>query len=434
MRRLFCLCAVLTALCAASAHAASPREEILADKNLSAANYRVYPAPDSIAAVNVPDGYTPCYISSYARHGSRFLMSDNEYDNALKPLERADSAGILTAEGRRVLDCLRRVKAMSQGRTGELTDVGAAQHRGIARRLYKAFPEVYDGSPVITARSTVVIRCIMSMMAECLELQSLSPGITFVHDASEANMPRMNDYHNHWRLADRYNAMCDSAIAATKDAAATDRLFGVLFSDPVRAKKNIAAPARLIYDIFYVGSNMQSHSEPDLGYMDLFTPEECFELWKVNNTDWYFQGGNTPLTGNVMPFSQLKLYKDILDDGDAAAAGAANGATMRFGHESVVLPTAVFFELDDAGYSTTDLAALHDRWGAYRYFPMASNIQFVFYRRPGSDVLVRVLLNERDAALPVAEAAPHFYRWADVSSYFRNKIARYEASEAKGAK
>ena len=59
---------------------------------------------------------------------------------------------------------------------------------------------------------------------------------------------------------------------------------------------------------------------------------------------------------------------------------------------------------------------------------MACNIQLVFYGKPGGDdVLVRVLLNEHDATLPVKPVADGcFYKWTDLEKYYRDKISKYE--------
>ena len=58
----------------------------------------------------------------------------------------------------------------------------------------------------------------------------------------------------------------------------------------------------------------------------------------------------------------------------------------------------------------------------YEIFPMASNVQVIFYRPEGStdpaDVLVKVLLNERETTLPVATAAAPYYKWSDLRDYY----------------
>lgn len=82
MKAKLLLLAALWAL-APAAHASDPHSEILADKMLSTANHRFYPAPDSAATLAAaPEGYVPYHISTYARHGSRYLIGHNDYKKA----------------------------------------------------------------------------------------------------------------------------------------------------------------------------------------------------------------------------------------------------------------------------------------------------------------------------------------------------------------
>ena len=103
-----------------------------------------------------------------------------------------------------------------------------------------------------------------------------------------------------------------------------------------------------------------------------------------------------------------------------------NSATLRFGHEVCVLPLACLLELGDCGYQTTDADKVADVWRNYKIFPMASNIQFVFFRKKGSDdVLVKVMLNEHEMTLPVKSDVAPYYHWKDVEAYYRNKLAAF---------
>ena len=46
---------------------------------------------------------------------------------------------------------------------------------------------------------------------------------------------------------------------------------------------------------------------------------------------------------------------------------------------------------------------------------MCGNVQVIFYKRKNdSDIIVKVLLNEREASLPVASDILPYYHWADV--------------------
>ena len=65
-----------------------------------------------------------------------------------------------------------------------------------------------------------------------------------------------------------------------------------------------------------------------------------------------------------------------------------------------LLPLVCLLELGDCAYQTTDLSRLDETWRNYKIFPMAGNVQFVFFRKKGSDdILVKVLLNEHEMKL-----------------------------------
>ena len=85
-------------------------------------------------------------------------------------------------------------------------------------------------------------------------------------------------------------------------------------------------------------------------------------------------------------------------------------------------------ELNNAAYETTDLTTLADNWRNYEIFPMGSNIQMIFYR-PENDktispdnVLVKVLLNEAEASLPIVPVQGSYYRWNDLRQYYMKKL------------
>lgn len=416
--------------------ARTPREEILGDKMLSTSNHRVYPVPGSESSIScAPEGYAPFHISTYARHGSRYLMKRQFYTDAIAPLKKAEKAGVITDTGREVKKRLEKILARAdEGRYGELTPTGVRQHRGIANRMFANFPEIFTDSVCVDAKSTDVMRCVMSMMAECLELQSLNPSLKITHDASQADMYYMNDIKRSDSLQDKYKGLRDRERKIRKSRLDPTRVFGMLYSDPQWVKKNIKDPQETYYNLFYVASNMQSHEDEGLDLMWIFTPEECCDCWLVNNVDWYLHSGNSPLTAHEMPFQHEKLLMELIKDGDIHAANHRRSASLRFGHESMVLPTVVLLGIDGFDYETDDVEAVSDHWAAYKVFPMAANIQMVFYEKPSdpeADVLVRVLLNENDARLPLTAASGTFYKWSDFSAFYKNKLG-YDRSDAYG--
>lgn len=105
--------------------AQTAREEIRANRYLSANNYYAYPTPTAKQTA-APKGYEPFYISTYMRHGSRYLIDPNDYRFPKQTLLKADSLNKLTATGKNTLDIVLRMADMAEGRLGELTSVGDA--------------------------------------------------------------------------------------------------------------------------------------------------------------------------------------------------------------------------------------------------------------------------------------------------------------------
>lgn len=413
--------------CAGTLCAQSAREEIKADVRLSASNYCAYREPQDVRLTPAPSGYEPFYLSAYARHGSRFQINPNEYREPLRVLQQADSVGALTPLGQQVLAVVDSVERMARGRYGELTPLGARQHRGIAARMYARFPQVFEGKADINARSTPVVRCILSMLNECCTLQGLNPQLRVTTDASAHDLYYMNDEYN------RVTRYCGekAAQASLRDFRSRqvkpDRLMRSLFADTAYVSRHVKA-GRLMGQLFDLASNMQS-LDTNLDLYNLFTVDECYDLWLRDNYDWYVNYGPSPLTRGKLPYTQANLLRNILDTADTCVTRRQNGATLRFGHEVCVLPLACLMELDSCGYATTCADSVAMSWRNYRIFPMASNIQMVFYRNKQNDILVKVLLNEREVRLPVPTRQAPYYKWADVRAYYRQKLDRAAAEE-----
>ena len=134
-----------------------------------------------------------------------------------------------------------------------------------------------------------------------------------------------------------------------------------------------------------------------------------------------------------MQFSQLNLLKNIIETADTIVDNSkahTPQATLRFGHEVCVMPLACLLELGNCGAQVENLDTLDNVWRNYRIFPMACNVQLVFYRpKKGKtgDILVKALLNEREMTLPVQPVSSPYYRWADLRQYYLDKIKQFEA-------
>jgi hypothetical protein len=135
------------------------------------------------------------------------------------------------------------------------------------------------------------------------------------------------------------------------------------------------------------------------------------------------------LNGGTQPFTQRNLLRTIIEEADSCIALEKPGATLRFGHETMVLPLTCLMELNDFGLQESNLEKLEGKgWLNYKIFPMGANIQLIFYRHDYSDkdVLVKVLLNENEARLPIKSNIEPYYKWSEVRNYYLSKINAYE--------
>ena len=416
----------LCLLCCGTATAQTAKEELKANRYLSGSNYLDYDRQLSTTPLTpAPKGYEPFYMSHYGRHGSRWLIGEGDYTTPLNILRDAHEAGKLTAEGEAVLKKLEDFFPTTVKRLGELTTVGERQHHGIGSRLARNFPEIFKAKNVpIDARSTVVIRCILSMEAECEELAAANPTARIHNDVSESLQYYLNQgWSDRLRQASREGRKVRNQYE--QKYSHPERLMKLLFNDQQYVYDNIRASS-LMRQLFEIAANMQSH-DTDIELYSLFTDEETYDQWRMRNIGWYLDYAAAPQTGAIMPFSQLNLLKNIIETADTVRQ---TQATLRFGHEVCVMPLACLLELGQCGAQVENLDTLDRVWRNYRIFPMACNIQLVFYRpkKGNGDILVKALLNEREMTLPAKPVSGPYYRWEDLRQYYLEKIKRFSNS------
>ena len=418
----------IIALFAITTTAQSVKDDLKRDIRYSASNQMAYPTPTG-KLTPAPANYKPFYISHYGRHGSRYLINPKDYSYPHEVLKSADSAGVLTPLGKDVMKRYEIIRNEAANRYGELTPLGAEQHRQIARRMYERFPEVFQGNVWVDAKSTVVIRCILSMTNELMELTRLNPNLRIKHDASMHDMYYMN-FNDKELLGKKWNKESQEVYDKFyNETVNCDYAFCQLFTDTSFVWRK--ADAKRFYEkLFHTANNLQNlEARKQVTLYDLFTDDDLYNNWRVANMWWYLGYGNSKLNGGKQPYVQRNLLRRIIEEADSCIRLPKPGATLRFGHETMVMPLTVLMGLNGADLVTDDYAHLDQKgWVNYRIFPMGANIQLVFYRRNAGDkeVLVKVLLNENEATLPIKSDTAPYYKWSEVRDYYIKKIESYK--------
>lgn len=428
MNRILTLALAATLSLNAMAQPGRARKEINANPLLSASNYLAYIEPTEVKDV-APKGYEAFYLTHYGRHGSRWLIGAWEYDDAIGILQRGSDAGQLTARGEELLSQLKAFRQTTEKRLGELTEVGERQHHGIGRRMAQRLPSVFkDKRTQIDARSTVVIRCILSMTAACEELAAANPKARIHNDVSESFQYYLNaDWTERMRCDNRARWDAMKPFNPTQQWINPTRFWAQLFKDAAYRDPVKNSRTELMKRVFDIAGNMQSHDN-GIDLYDLFTPNERFDLWKIKNIEWYIGYAQ-----GTAPFSQGNLLKNIIQTADTIADSRTfRGATLRYGHEVCVMPLAALLELEGCypEVPAVGLDTLHHAFFNYEIYPMASNIQLTFYRNKKNaqaPVLVKARLNEREVTLPgTPTEGKYFYRWDDLRQYYLRKLAAYD--------
>lgn len=392
----------------------------------AANNYREYPENNLPEVGNAPKGYENFHIEHYGRHGSRWLIGTWRHDNAIAWLERCDTlAGGLTPRGREVLEEVKQARRDLKHHEGDLSDKGAAQHRGIARRMAKNFPGVFRKGAYVDARSTMIQRCIISMGNAVTELKGVQPELNLRISASEINDPYMKNVTDKPAIQAENNAQVH--VDKYKNENLTDGKFlSILFNNPDEAKLYFDEDLFGFY-LYEIASNSVSTGDQS-SIAEIFSPEDIDRFWRRMNVQWYIRSGNTPLSGGLVPLRQRHLLRNIIASADTAVVSDNISANLRFGHEVIVIPLVVLMELDDYGKTYTDMNDLADNWLSYNIFPMACNVQMIFARpakekkHNPEDVLVKVLLNEKPAKLPVPAVEGDYVRWTDLRKHYIDRF------------
>ena len=405
------------------------REDFRKDITLSGSNYKAYPGPQK-ALTPAPAGYTPYYISHYGRHGSRYLLGSRDYDMPYNALKKLADAGMLTEKGLEVFDKVGQIREEARGRDGELTQLGAEQHRCIAKRMYERFPEVFKGKTNIDAKSTQVIRCVLSMENALLQFTTMNPELNITHDASRHDLYYMN-YKDSVLIALRNEATKAQEFKDFSQKHRTgDRVINLLFKDKEFLKENKISGHFLVEKIFELASNIQSTElRHKFNMYDLFNEDEVYDLWAGSNAWWYVSYGNSPLSGGIQGYSQRNLVRKIISEADSCLAFPHPGATLRYGHDTMVMPLVCLLNLNGYGKQMPLDDLDKNGWLNYRIFPMACNVQFIFYHKndQDKDVIFKILHNEDEAVLPDLKPVQGcYYKWSDFREFFLKKINDYE--------
>lgn len=392
-----------------------------------------------------PKGFKPFYIEHYGRHGSRYEQNSTFGNTAIRTLSHLDGMGLLTADGKALLAGIQAVQDEHVGMEGMLTPRGANEHRQIAARMAKRYPEVFKSKvrDEVNCVSSTSQRCIISMTNFTYSLKECFPAQNFTFSTGERYMSYINPSLRVYAPGNEPptppagarpqmpaggfppmgGPRVEPPYAPAPGVPGYDfsRFIIPLVTDLNRAMAVIGNPEPFVKSAFSAASYCQLI---DFLGIDLlgkyFTPDELEYLWASGNDSIYRMWAASLEVGDNIRWAARPLLKDFIDKADEAIKpGSHRSADLRFGHDTAILPLFALMGVDDLQGRRFKVEDAHKNgWYAFQQIPMGTNCQFIFYKDKKGEVLAKILYNEAEISLPglKSDIAP-YYRWEDLRAF-----------------
>ena len=379
-----------TGIAAASEDVVSLLEE---DPDRCAVTMHVYEF-GPIVDTKPPRGYKPFYISHYGRHGTRTESSGKDYIYVIERLEKADSLGILTDEGRSLLEEARAVLEAYDGREGRLTSRGELEHKMLAQRMYKRFPGVFKkGSGNIRVQSSVVPRCLVSMASFISELSALSPKLQFsIVSDNKAQRLLTDDCSKEQRI--EASRMVKPIWKADVD---TVKILSRLFTDPGTARLVIDKVA-LFQNKICATAKIAKNLDLEFDMFRHLDMDVIYQHFDATNRHIYLTQCNSEEFGDIrMPLVE-EIVEAIASQADDAISSGVVAADLRFGHDWPFMAIVSYLGLEGPG-DRMSVDEIPYKWFGPKYICLGCNLQMIFYRNRKGHILVKFLVNEKETLL-----------------------------------
>ena len=343
-----------------------------------------------------PAGFKPFYISHYGRHGSRYHTLEKYFAESYFTLEKARMEANLTAEGMHLLKQADSLCKMHDGMLGVLTPKGVREQKALARRMCGRFPEVFSGKGVrkIDGYSSDIPRCIVSLAAFTGSLLSEYPDLEVSYESGERCSRYLRITDTYAQSREYYYPLMDEAIEQSCDWSS---LMNILFIDPSRVE---ITPYELASHIWGAWAICECVEDVHIDINRYFTEEQLFNTWKFRSQYYYQILARSDKFGETSAKGTAVLLKDFLDKADEALASGDIAATLRFGHDSILMPLMALVGIDEFDDWHTESDPIIAKWDLGTYVCMGSNFQMVFYRNRTGKILVKILYNEKETTIP----------------------------------
>lgn len=389
--------------------------------------------------IPVPAGYTSVFINHVGRHGARHLTKTVESTFAYNLLFQADSAGQLSGDGLKLKEMVLALQKAEDGNTKSVSGEGRLELEGIGKRMGKNYSGIFAGGATLNIRITKEARTKQSADAFLqglnknispplsadyhtddtnLRFYDLSPGYKKFEDAIDSNEPKMS-FDKQLHLNGINNAV-------------SSRFFKPEFLNKLNALQkgkfvsDLLGFATIVYslqaEISKAGLSMK-----DVDFKSFFTCDQLTALSISDSADEYLKKGPGADNNGIQVRVAVPLLVDFIKSADDFIKSGKYNAELRFAHAETIAPFAALLQIAGADKSGTNLGQISKVWQASKVIPLSSNIQWIFYKKNGSEeYLVKILLNEKESSITgLVPVRKSYYKWKDLRTFYMKKLASY---------
>ena len=396
--------------------ASDGRDAVLIDDSLKGV-YRMYDFDTECYSQPAPKGYKVFYLSHYGRHGSRYLHNEREYDTLNVVLHREK----LTPFGEMVREQFDLYYPLLKGRATDLSEVGKMQHRMLASRMYKDYPELFRRGSVVYAVSSDIPRCLMSMHYFLGGLKECNKSLDVRADFNSSLVPL-------FRASQVKKFPLKEFLEDNLDPVP---LFEKLFECPQESFKG-TDPYMFAQTLFYYACHLEGVGIDDDFFDSVLSNQDLKSLHMVESEKFSYNRGS--LCKENLMVAAPSLHEIILSADNDMQSGFPT-VRLRFGHDNMIMNLMSLMSVrpfDKERFDCSDV-------------PMASNIRFVFAKNKSGHVIIKIQYNESDVTdwmswdnfraecMRRISGGPRFMAHRGLQSYGpENSIASFNAAAREG--
>lgn len=366
-----------------------------------------------------PESFVPFYINFVCRHGSRYPIESKYIDELIEVLSDAEKKSMITLTGSQLKTSLEHIINKFNNKWGLLSHVGVAEIQGIASRMIKNYIHVFDEA--IYVQSDSAERCVKTMDAFIDVFKNKKDSIKINTEIVKKDNVVLNFFdvnleylkfkkHGTWKNI--YNSYSDSILGNT-------RLLYKFFLPEYVSTINKAP--QFLHALFKINAILPNTDEK-ISLKDFFTGEEEYLLWNTQNVKEYMEKGPWPGEYGLQTDISFPLLEDFLITSYNSIVDGGVSADFRFAHAETIIPFAAFLDINIASAKTMDINNVSNVWKDFEIAPMAANIMWIFYSNNDGEIIVKMLLNEKEVSFPVNSNITPYAHWEDIQKYYQNKL------------